>query len=72
MATADYHSHPYVRQLNDWHLELAMLRDLIDHILREVDDDCPDWVGSASHIALERFSYLVETCPFPQQEFLQV
>lgn len=65
MATADYHSHPYVCHLNAWHLELAMLRDLIDHILREVDG--PDWVGSASHIALERFSHLVETCPFPQE-----
>ena len=44
MATADYHAHPYVRQLNEWHLELAMLRDLVDHILGEVEAlaECPD------------------------------
>lgn len=49
MATPDYHAHPYVRQLNEWHLELAMLRDLVDHILGEVEG--PDWMTSSAHIA---------------------
>lgn len=63
MANANYHADPYVRQLNDWHLELSMLRDLVDHILTEAEG--PDWITSAAHIAQERFSHLVETLPFP-------
>lgn len=53
----------YDRQLNDWHNELAMLRDLIHHILAEVEG--PDWLTSASHIAQVQLAHLVETCPFP-------
>jgi len=63
MASADYHSDPYIRQLNDWHLELAMLRDLVDHILTELEG--PDWMTSSAHIAQVRFTHLVESFPFP-------
>jgi hypothetical protein len=63
MAIADYHSHPYVRQINEWHLELAMLRDLVDHIFTEIDG--PDWMTSSAHICKERLAHLVETFPFP-------
>lgn len=70
MATADYHSDQYVRQLNEWHLELAMLRDLVDHILGEVEG--PDWMTSSAHIAQDRFAHLVETFPFPDQSHLEV
>lgn len=70
MATSDYHAHPYVLQLNAWHLELVMLRDLVDHILTEVEG--PDWMTSSAHIAQDRFSYLVESFPFPDQSHLEV
>mgnify|MGYP000874382982 FL=1 len=70
MATADYHAHPYVRQLNEWHLELAMLRDLVDHILTEIEG--PDWMTSSAHIAQDRFAHLVETCPFPKEDHIHV
>lgn len=63
MANADYHSHPYVRQLNDWHLELSMLRDLLDHILTSVDG--PEWLTSGAHISSDRLAHLVESFPFP-------
>ena len=63
MASADYHSDPYIRQLNEWHLELAMLRDLVDHILTELEG--PDWMTSSAHIAQVRFNHLVESIPFP-------
>lgn len=63
MASADYHSDPYIRQLNEWHLELAMLRDLVDHILTELEG--PDWMTSSAHIAQVRFNYLVDSIPFP-------
>lgn len=68
MATVDYHSHPYIRQLNDWHLELAMLRDLVGHILDEAEG--PEWLGAAGHIAQARFSHLVESMPFPDRAHL--
>lgn len=66
MADLDYHSHPYVRQLNEWHLELSMLRDLVDHILGEIEG--PDWMTSAAHIAQDRFAHLVESIPFPKDD----
>lgn len=70
MATVHYHEHPYVRQLNEWHLELAMLRDLVDHILTEIEG--PGWMTSSAHIARDRFVHLVETFPFPDQSHLEV
>lgn len=51
------------RVLNDWHLELAMLRDLVNELLWHMDGE--EWMKSAGHIAGHRFSHLVETCPFP-------
>lgn len=63
MATTDYHSEAYVRQLNEWHLELAMLRDLVGHIFTELEG--PEWLSSAAHIAGDRLSHLVESFPFP-------
>lgn len=50
------------RQLNEWHLELSMLRDLVGHLLSEVEG--PEWLTSASHIAQARFDDLVESFPF--------
>lgn len=53
----------YDRALNEWHLELAMLRDLVNELLWQMEGE--EWMKSASHIAGNRFSQLVETCPFP-------
>lgn len=66
--TPDYHSHPYVRQLNEWHLEVAILRDLVNHILSEIDG--PEWICSAAHLAQHRFTQLVESFPFPLDSHL--
>lgn len=66
MATTDYHSHPYVRQINEYQLELAMLRDAVEHILGELDG--PEWMTSTAHILQGRFSHLVESFPFPSPE----
>jgi hypothetical protein len=52
----------YMDELGQWHLELAILRNLVNHILLELDG--PDWMTSAAHIAEARFSHLIETCPF--------
>ena len=65
MASVDYHSDSFVRQLNDYQLELAMLRDGIEHIFQEMDG--PDWMLSSAHIFGERFLHLVETFPFPPE-----
>lgn len=69
MASVDYHSDSYVRQLNAFHLELAMLHDGIEHIFQEMEG--PDWMLSSAHIFGARFLHLVETFPFPP-EIVQV
>ena len=68
MASVDYHSDSFVRQLNAFQLELGMLRDGIDHIFHELrDQEVPDWMLSSAHIFGERFLHLVETFPFPPE-----
>lgn len=66
MATIDYHSHPYIRQINEYQTELAMLRDAVDHILDELEG--PKWMTSTAHILQGRFSHLVESFPFPSED----
>lgn len=56
----------YDRALNEWHLELAMLRDLVNELLWQMEGE--EWMKSAGHIAGNRFSHLVETCPFPKAD----
>ena len=68
MASVDYHSDSFVRQLNAFQLELGMLRDGIDHIFHELrDQEVPDWMLSSAHIFGDRFLHLVETFPFPPE-----
>lgn len=65
MAELDYPPETYDSELNRWHLELAMLHDLVAHIFDEMDG--PEWATSAAHIAEQRFHHLVESCPFPSR-----
>ena len=51
----------YRRSLDGWHLQLAMLRDLVDHILTELDG--PEWMTSAAGSCQHRFLELIETMP---------
>lgn len=51
----------YHRLLDSWHLQLAMLRDLVDHILTELEG--PEWMTSAAGICQHRFLELIETMP---------
>lgn len=67
MSDESYRSYPYFRCLCDWHLELGMLRDLLDHIFSELGDGAgPDWLSSSSHIALHRLDFLLNSFPFPE------
>lgn len=65
MATSDY-----LRNLNQWHLELAMLNDLVQHILGEIEGE--DWMTSGAYLCRQKFAALVESCPFPDQSHLEV
>lgn len=56
-------SDEYVRELNRFHLELAMLNDAVSHLFSELEG--PEWMTSSAHIFQERFAHLVETFPFP-------
>lgn len=60
-----YHSDPHVRALNEHHLQLAMVSDIMGHIVLEMDG--PSWMLSAARIAQDRLAHLVETYPFPAQ-----
>lgn len=66
MATSVNRDPSYLRQLDAWHLELAIVRNVVDHILAELDG--PDWMTSAAHVARDRFAHLIETFPFPTNE----
>ena len=53
----------YTDSLNMWHLELAMLRDVVNQLLFSMEG--PEWQSSAAHICSDRFDQLVESMPFP-------
>lgn len=57
----------YTDDLNAWHLQLAMLMDIIGHVFDELED-VPDWMISTSALCKERLLHLVETCPFPKAD----
>lgn len=51
-------------RLNAWHLELSIVADAIEHVLREVED--PPGVSATAHVLKNRLHELVENCPFPE------
>ena len=51
-------------RLNAWHLELSIVADAIDHVLREVED--PPGLSATAHVLKKRLHDLVENCPFPE------
>lgn len=67
MATSDYHSHPYVRALNDWHLQLGIVGDALKFSISQLED-APEGLYSVLGILEDRLIHLVETCPFPQED----
>lgn len=67
MATVDYHAHPYVRQLNDWHLQLGIVGDALKYSIDQIED-VPEGLLSTLGILEERLLHLVESCPFPKED----
>jgi hypothetical protein len=61
--SADFKS--YIDRLNSWHLQLAGVRDVVSHVFDELDRDAPEWMHATALLAQDRFSHLVESCPFP-------
>ncbi len=62
MAGSEY-GKDYLELVNAWHLELAIVEEVISHVLAEADG--PGWVGSTGHVAALRLRDLVEGFPFP-------
>lgn len=56
--------------LNDWHLQLSIVADAIDHILREVED--PPGLSATADVVKKRLLELVDTCPFPEHVPLKI
>lgn len=67
MATLDYHAHPYVRGLNDWHLQLGIAADALKFSVDQLED-IPEGLLNVLGILSDRVSHLVETCPFPKED----
>lgn len=63
MVEREYGGKGCAQALNEWHLELAMVGDVVAHLLREGNG--PEWWSSAGHIVSERLRELVESFPFP-------
>ena len=61
MANSDY-----LRNLNEWHIELAMTIDVVQHILSEIEGE--DWMTSGASICGQKLAALVESLPFPVRE----
>jgi hypothetical protein len=60
----------YVSRLNDYHTELGMLHDALEHIfltLYKCGDvgDVPVWMTSTAFLLDKKFSEMVEKFPFP-------
>lgn len=51
-------------RLNAWHLQLSILADAIEHVLREVED--PPGLSATADVLQKRLHDLVESCPFPE------
>jgi hypothetical protein len=67
MATANYHSEPYVRALNEWHLQLAIAEEAIRYAVNQLHD-VPEGLLNTFGILDDRLLHLVETCPFPPRD----
>lgn len=55
-------------QLNQHQLELAMISDVLAHIVGELDG--PEWMVAAGRMCQDRLSHLVESMPFPSSSDL--
>lgn len=54
----------YKAQLNVWHCDLAITADVLFHLLDNLDD-VEEWQSSLASLLKDKFSHLVESCPFP-------
>ena len=62
MAETDYH-----RELNDWHIELAIVEKALCRVLWEIENE---EFGAMGHVLKNRLHDLVETCPFPPSDLV--
>ena len=53
----------HTERLNTWHLQLSIVADAIEHVLREVED--PPGLSATADVLQKRLHDLVESCPFP-------
>ena len=52
------------QSLSAWHLQLSILADALDHVLREVED--PPGLSATADVLKKRLFELVDSCPFPE------
>lgn len=73
MAESNYHSHPYIRSLDDYQTKLVSCSQLCAHLLDEqIDSNAPDWQKSAAWLMRDMLIHLAENVPFPKEDFIQL
>ena len=63
MAGSDYLRKTEIDALDAWHLELAIVQDVVSHLLGHIEG--PEWMSSAGYLATRRLAELVEGFPLP-------
>jgi ABC-type molybdenum transport system ATPase subunit/photorepair protein PhrA len=71
MADFDYHAHPYIQSLNEWHSQICLAADALKFLTHHADD-VPDSFQNVLFILSDRVFHLVETLPFPNEEQIRL
>lgn len=73
MAGLNYHAHPYIRQLNDYHAQLLSCSQLSAHLLDEqVDSNVEEWQKAGCWLMRDMLLHLAENLPFPPEEAMKL
>ena len=71
MADSNYHSHSYVRLLNDYQTKLTSCASLSSHLLDlHIDVAVDEWERSACFLMRDLLNEISEGLPFPSEHDL--
>ena len=71
MANLNYHSHPYIRQLNDYQVRLLSCLELSVFLMGCVEEKgAEEWHKAACWLMCDQLKVLGEQLPFPNEGVL--
>lgn len=65
MAVAEYVRKTEIDALDAWHLELAIVQEVVVHLLGQIEG--PEWMSAAGYLVSRRLAELVEGFPLPSR-----